>query len=1113
MTDNYNQLISKLDQFTRKYYINRLIKGILYTTGLVLLLFLLFNVLEYYFYFGKGTRKLFFYSFVGISLISLLYWVITPITKYLRLGKTISHEQAASIIGDHFGDVKDKLLNVLQLKKQSIGSSQMALIDASINQKTAELTPVPFKSAIDLSKNRKYAKYALPPFLALLVILFAAPSIIKEGTHRIINNNEDFEKAAPFHFKVENSSLDAIQYEDFTVDVSVDGEVLPNEAFLEIDGFRYKLEKIDNSNFSYTFRNIQKDTKFKLVSGSVKSKETSIKVLEKPNLNDFRVDLRFPSYTGRRNETLQSIGDMLIPEGTSVKWNFEANNTDNIRFSFNRGKLIEAERKDDNLFQHTARIKNDQAYKLYISNNLVPMADSLAYTINVVKDQFPTISVEEFRDSVNNNLIYFVGNAADDYGLSSLSFNYNIVSEDGKTKGLKSVPIKKSEGRETQYDYILDIEEIGLNAGENISYYFQVYDNDGVNGAKPAKTGVMTYAKPSFKEFKEQENENEEEIKDKLKESTEDIDKLQEKFKKMREKLLQEKELDWQDKKEMEKLIEDQKKLQEKLEKAKEKFDENMKNQEEFQKPNEQIQEKQEKLKQMFEEAMDPEQKEMLDKIQELMQELEKEDAMEMMEQFEMDNENMKKSMERLEELYKQLEMEKEVNEQIEKLEELAEEQEKLAEETKEEKKSDEELKKEQEELNKEFEEVKEKMEELEKKNDELSPPKDLGEDNEEKMEDIQEDMEKSEESLESGENQKASESQKKAAEKMKKMAGSLQSSMQGGDQEQQQEDIKAIRQLLENIVTVSFDQEELTEEFSGMDNATPKFVELVQQQFKLKDDFKIIEDSLTALAMRNDKIETFVTEKVTEVKYNMSKSIDLLEARQEPKAIDNQRRTMTNLNDLALMLSESMENMQQSMSSGMPGSQMCNKPGGKSGGKSGKVPSDKISQGQKGMGEQLKKLGEKANGQSGEGGKPSAKDFAEAAARQAALRKALEEQRDSRGEEGKGAGELQGIIDQMDKMEKDLVNKRFDAEMLERQQDILTRLLEAEKADRQREFDNKRKAEVGKEMKKEMPAALQEYLKKRQAEVEMFKSTSPALRPHYKYLVDKYYNALKNSK
>ena len=106
--ENYRALIQKLDQFIRKFYVNRLIRGSLYSVGFILLLFLIVDLLIYYSDFGTTTRTALFFSFVGLSVVGLAYWVIVPLLKYFRLGKVISHEQAAGIIGDHFVDVKDK---------------------------------------------------------------------------------------------------------------------------------------------------------------------------------------------------------------------------------------------------------------------------------------------------------------------------------------------------------------------------------------------------------------------------------------------------------------------------------------------------------------------------------------------------------------------------------------------------------------------------------------------------------------------------------------------------------------------------------------------------------------------------------------------------------------------------------------------------------------------------------------------------------------------------------------------------------------------------------------------------------------------------------------------
>ncbi|MBP8213803.1 MAG: DUF4175 domain-containing protein, partial [Saprospiraceae bacterium] len=222
---NYQQLIQKLDQFIRKYYVNKLIRGSLYTVGIVLGLFLLLNTLEYYFYFSTGVRKIFFYTFWAATLAGFGFWVIDPLIRYFKLGHTISHEDAAQIIGDHFTDVKDKLLNILQLKKQEESETHSALLTASIEQKTNAIRLVPFQSAIDLNKNRRYLKYALPPFLLLILVLFAAPSIIKEGTTRIINNDQKFAKAAPFSYILDNDDLKVVQYQDYELKIKVEGSV------------------------------------------------------------------------------------------------------------------------------------------------------------------------------------------------------------------------------------------------------------------------------------------------------------------------------------------------------------------------------------------------------------------------------------------------------------------------------------------------------------------------------------------------------------------------------------------------------------------------------------------------------------------------------------------------------------------------------------------------------------------------------------------------------------------------------------------------------------------------------------------------------------------------
>ena len=1126
----YTALIQRLDQFIRKFYLNRLIRGTLYTLAVVGLAFLAINLLEGNFYFDRVGRKALFFSFVALSVLCATVWMVIPAARYFRLGKVISHDRAAAIIGDHFGDVRDKLLNLLQLGRDAqdegrtlATSTSSELLLASIDQKSAELQPVPFKRAIDLGENRKYLRYALPPLLLLIVLLVAAPTLITDSTTRLVRNNEDFERPAPFTFVLpEGVDLSVIQFEDYPLTVQASGPVVPAEAYVNIDGNAYRMTPEGGGAFSYRFQNVAEDLDFRFASGDVTSRPYALDVIEKPNLLGFSVRLDYPAYTGRRDETLDNLGDLTVPEGTRIRWTFEADNTDAVELRFG-GSLDTASREGRQVFLHDARATRSTPYTIVTGNERLPRADSVRYGITVIPDRHPAIAAETFRDSTQRNVVFFAGEASDDYGLSALRFVYTRTSAQGKTSQ-ETVDLGEPSGKVAAFDYTFDIARLALAPGEEVSYYFETLDNDGVHGAKSARTPVETFRKKTLDEYEEARDQQSEDIKRKLRESAKESREIQEEMKRLRENLLQEKELDWQAKQELEKLLERQEALEEKIADAKEDFEEQREEQAEFQEePDPELEEKQEKLEEMFEQLEDPETKALMEKIQELMEKLEKDEALDMMEQMESNDEQQEQKLDRLEELFKKLEVEYEMQETAEQLEELAEKQEQLAEETldKEDGEQNAEQQAKQDELNEEFEKLTEKMEELDQKNAELERPMDTGTD-QEQQEGVKQDQQQAGEQMDQQQNQQAGQKQKDAAEKMKQMAEQMKQAGASGQQEQAQEDIAALRQLLENLVSISFDQEDLLAAFAKTEENTPRYVEEVQRQFKLKDDFRIVEDSLQALAKRVIQIESFVLEKVGDIKVQLDKGLKNLEERQVAQAANRQQRVMTDVNDLALMLSESMQQMQEQMAQSMPGSQSCEKPGGKGkgkpGSKPGSEPGDKMSEGQQSLKEQMERAmenmkkqaeGRKA-GKSGEGGGTTSKEFAEMAKKQAELRKKLRDKQRKLSEQGRGSEELQGIIDEMNKVEEDLVNKRLTNRMMERQQDILTRLLEAEKAERQQDEDQKRKSETAQEIERTLPPALEEYLRQRAAQKDVYREVSPELKPYYRQLVERYFEELR---
>jgi hypothetical protein len=476
------------------------------------------------------------------------------------------------------------------------------------------------------------------------------------------------------------------------------------------------------------------------------------------------------------------------------------------------------------------------------------------------------------------------------------------------------------------------------------------------------------------------------------------------------------------------------------------------------------------------------------------------------------------------------MEVEQKMEKAIEDLRELAKKQEELSEKTEESKSSNQELEQKQNELKKEFEDLKKDLKDLEQKNKELESPNDLGQD-EKDQEEISQDMENSSQELNKKQNKKASKSQKSAADKMKKMSDKMQKAME--EQAEEGEDMQALRDILENLLSVSFEQEALMKEARNVNKSNPRYLQLIQQQKKLQDDSKMIEDSLFALSKRQPKISSVVNKEIAEINMNMEKAIKNMVDRKTDEAGVRQQYVMTGVNNLALMLSESLQQMmqqqqQQQSSKSKPGGGSCNKPGGQ--GKPKKQRSaaqmramqqqinDQIAKLKDQMAKQQGKEGNKPkpgpggkqqggkNGQGSEGG--INEQLARLAAQQEALRREMQKAAEKFNKDGKGGnGQMQKLAEKMEKTETELVNKMITEETLRRQQEILTRLLEAEKAEREQDLDQKRESKEGNFEKKRNPEQFLEYKALKQREAELLKTVPPDLKPWYKQKVNRYFN------
>ncbi|CAN5173584.1 hypothetical protein BH09BAC3_BH09BAC3_00200 [soil metagenome] len=1149
----------KIASFRKKYYLNLFLRGTILSLSLLLGYFLLASLIEYNLWLGKGIRLSLFILFFGIAGYCIFHFLRQPLLWWLS-GSGIGREQSAKIIGQYFPAIEDRLLNFLQLSL--VSENRSALLEASLEQKASAFEPFSFSSVIDLSDNKRYLKYLAIPLLLVIGIFIINQRIFTQSADRIIHFNQEFAPQAPFEFIIENEQLIAFPNEDFTLHVTLSGEAIPDAGYLIVNQQRLKMETPKAGEFTYTFEKLQEDFSFQVEAAGFYSKNFTLKIVTRPELLKLKVQLQFPRYIGRPNQELLNTGNLEIPEGTSIKWLISAANTENASISFLSGKGPESmEQPDKQVFEYKKSFFSPDEYSVVLKNDNSDSKDRIAYRIDVIKDQYPSIVVDHLRDSVLFKSIVLAGNIQDDYGITQLDLHYEL-SGAGKNDISGTIPMAINRGQSQQgFFYNWQLDSLHLNAGDRLSYYLEVWDNDGVHGRKSMKSSAYQFELPQAEEFKADIKRSQSSTENELEKSLTKAKSLKDAIQEAEQKLKGKQSLEWQDKKMLENLIQQKKSLDQTINQLQQenKLLEEKKNS--FSEQNDRIREKAEQIQKLMNELLNDETKKLFEELEKMLKENQDPSQIQkMLDKMDRQEINIEKELERTLELFKQLQFDYKLDQAIQEIKEQKEKQEEILEKTQElagEKKqgkdnksedskkdnpkdkedsqkdskdsngqkdskdqkdqktgskddkdgkndgqdgkenespTNESLAEQQEKLSEEAENFKKTVEELSKLSKELNESGDTPQ--EEEINEMKEQQKESKESLQQGNPKKATTPQKKAAQKMQRMQQQLEGMQNSMEMEVDQENLESLRQIIHGLIKLSFDQESLIKDFNSIQQSDPKYIQLSQNQLKIKDDSKVLQDSLLALAKKDAFMGNIVTREIGELNGHLDKAVDNIKERKKSNASTDMQFSMTSINNLALMLDDHLDMLMEMMANAMP-----------SPGKSKK-------KGQKSLGEMQQKLNQDIEKikNSGKSGRQLSEELAKMAAEQERIRRALQDMQEKLKQEGGkvGGGDLPG---KMEQTELDLVNKQLTEQTIRRQKDILTRLLESEKSMREQEMDEERKGEAAKDYQKEIPKAFEEYLRLKEKEVELLKTMPPKLYPYYKKEVNEYFKRLGNQK
>lgn len=1116
-------IYQKLEDFIRKFYTNELLRGTIFFVGIGLLYFIFTLFVEYFLWLKPTARTVLFLLFVVVELFLLLRFILFPLFKLFKLQKGIDYNQASNIIGNHFNEVGDKLTNFLQLSQDR---NQSELLLASIEQKAATLQPIPFGNAINFGKNKKYLPLAVIPILFFLFFLISGKGeILSQSFNRVVNFKQQFTPPAPFEIVLVNDNLQTEQNKDFLVKVKTIGKVVPENAMIFIGDESYFMETTKAGEFEFVIPKPSEDVAFHIEANEVSSHDYELKVVTVPSIANFEMILNFPAYLNKKAEVIKGTGNAVIPEGTKVTWRMNTLATQKVDWVNASNRFTFA--KQDNVFTLSKSILQNVDYQILTSNNKVQHYEKLNYQISVINDQFPTITVNNAPDSLKVNKNYVLGQVSDDYGLSKLQIVYYPKDKPNVAKKAL-INVKKD-----VYDQFVFAFPSNLPVEEGVSYeyYFEIFDNDAIHNFKSTKSSVFSnrIATETEKqdEMLQQQNDNINSLAKSLKAQDKQLSEM-EKLQKMGK---EKDNLDYKEQQKVNDFIQRQKQQDEMMKEFSEKMKDNLEQfkTEKKDEKKELLQDRLEKTKEELEKN-----KKLLDELQKLNDKISKEELFEKMQKFQQASKNQTKSLEQLVELTKRYYVEKKAEQIANKLDKLAEKQDKLAD------KSEENSAEKQDDINKEFDKLQQELNELDKENKELKSPMDLP-NTDEQEKSIDEDMKNAKEQLQKQQKDKAKPKQKSAAKKMKQMSQKMAEQMQSGDMEQMEEDVAMLRQILDNLLAYSFSQEDVMKQFKNLKRGAPSFNKNLKIQQDLKQQFKHVDDSLFAMSLRNPKIAEDVTKEIGNVQYNVDKALETLAEANVSKGNSHQQYAVSAANRLADMLSDVLNSMQMSLQmegqgkgkpkpgqgqgSGMQlpdiikkqdglaekmkkGMKKGEKPGEGEEGKEGEKPGqgqqgNKPGKGQNGgQSVQGQGQGNEKGGEQAQDGEGDAKAIMEIYKEQQQLREALEKELKKQGVGGNG----QNALDQMKQIEKQLLNKGFNNETLQKVLNLKYELLKLEKAIQQQGQDKKRQSETNKKefsnQANALPTRLQEYLNS----IEILNRQSLPLRSNFNQKVQVYF-------
>ena len=1116
----YDAIIGKLEKLCRKKYLRGILSGIVAVLLVFMTAFTLFTLFELIAHFNSAPRTVLFYGGLLIIVAAGIYLLFLPLLRYFNLLRNESYFQAAKNVGDHFPDIKDDLLNSMQLVNSEIDEKYYShsLVAAAFKKVYDKTKNLNFESIIDL-KNvwKKFLRTAAFGIAVLLLFLFLPG--MKAASYRLINFNKEFIDPPQFSFLVSPGDAEITKGEDVFIKVSTVGKS-PNEIKLAVKNneetdYKFETLKPDSlGNFNLNLTSVRTSFKYYASAENLTSDIFKIEVVDRPIVKTLDLEIIPPAYTKLSRTVQKDNGNVTSLVGSKVKLKLSSTkNLSSVFLQFSDSTQTNLKTIDENA-EGSFTVKKDNQYFISLFDEKDNRnASPITYQIKALYDAYPTIEMVAPNMNISlgiDNRIDLVAKVSDDYGFSRLSLNYRLSASRYETPQNEfrtlEIPLQSSD-KEISVNYVWNLTQLSLGVDDVVSYYLEIFDNDNVNGPKSAKSPVFTVRVPSLDEVLTDANQVQSQSQSDLEKTLKEAEELHKTFRDIDTDLKKDQEkLTWEEKEKIENALDKFENLKKKTEDISKQLQDMQNKLQENNLLSKETLEKYMELQKLMDEFTSEEMKKVLDQLRNTLQQMNRNMTENQFENFQMDEEKFRKGIERTLNLLKRIQAEQKVEELLKRTEELEKEQNELKEITERSNSLNQqeknELGKKQDKVSEDLKRLGEEMKDLQKKMSEMEdmPQEEMKKINEDFNKQKNEQLSKqAKQNIQQNQMQSAMQQQQQIAHNMSQLNQQMQEMQNSMKMQNQIQTFTDMMKILNNLLEVSQKQEDLKNETRNTDPNSSSINDKAESQVNLKNNLLNLMKQMADLSQKTFAITPEMGKALGESVRQMQKSIQSMQNRNGSMASMSQEDAMMHLNEAASMMKSSMEAMMQGSGSG--GGMMS-----------------LMQQLQQLSGQQMNLNNLTQMLQQMKQGKLSTQQQAELqrlSQQQQMIQKSLEqlnEEAKLSGSSKKIPADLESILHDMQEVLTDMHTEKLDDKLIQKQEHILSKLLDTQRSINERDYEKERQSQTGENVVHVSPDDLNlnsnDGLDKLRDELN--KAVKEGYAKDYEELILKYYEALR---